>query len=472
MHAITGETISNVLDRTGSEENGFLRNGCRLNFGHHVHGQTKSGWTLVGVSFLLFVLTCGINLRAGELDQFVQQKTEAFDRKLKTKESFGKLGTGYRFQFTSQTWKDRMWTHDLRLFVPQDAEGDIPVFMVVIGGEGSWKPMKMTAQFTEGTGYALALLGNVPRQPMFSGLQEDNLIAHTFVEYLDTGDTSWPLLFPMTRSVVRAMDALDGFAKEISVDSFHEYVVGGASKRGWTAWLTGAVDERVSGMIPMVYDNLNVPKQMQNQLDMWGKYSDKIKPYTKRNIPERLNSERGRKLVELVDPYSYRDRYEVPTLMISGTNDPFWPVNSVNVFLDELQHDVHQLYIPNAGHGVGEEFFNVANTIKAFLLYANGDVPFPVVRAEAKRKEDQVRITWSSKRESTPDQVSLWVARNDSTDYRRAEWKRKKLNPETESHVIPLTSSSHLACFLRFSFTLDGPSFQLSSRVFLFKSIQ
>ena len=37
----------------------------------------------------------------------------------------------------------------------------------------------------------------VPFQPMFDGLKEDDLIAHTFVEFARPGDASWPLLLPM-----------------------------------------------------------------------------------------------------------------------------------------------------------------------------------------------------------------------------------------------------------------------------------
>src|SRR6185503_8360609 len=63
----------------------------------------------------------------------------------------------------------------------------------------------------------IIVLSQVPYQPMFGGRKEDALIAFTFDKFLlnDGGERSnWPLMLPMTKSAVRAMDASAAFLKK------------------------------------------------------------------------------------------------------------------------------------------------------------------------------------------------------------------------------------------------------------------
>ena len=108
-----------------------------------------------------------------------------------------------------------------------------------------WLPASLAviAAIWAGT-IAPRVLGQVPFQPLFD-LSEDRLIAHTFERYLATGDAEWPLLLPMVNSVVRAFDASSQASEREWGSPLERFTVTGGSKRGWTTWLTAAVDRRV-----------------------------------------------------------------------------------------------------------------------------------------------------------------------------------------------------------------------------------
>ena len=143
------------------------------------------------------------------------------------------------------------------------------------------------------------MLPQVPNQPLLGDKTEDTLIAETFVRYLETKDENWPLLFPdgQERGPGDGRGAGIGRRKHGKAE-VKRFVVTGGSKRGWTTWLTGAVDDRVVAIAPMVIVMLNMGQQGPNQLEVWGKYSEQIDDYVQRGLMETAEDARRHRALE------------------------------------------------------------------------------------------------------------------------------------------------------------------------------
>jgi PhoPQ-activated pathogenicity-related protein len=139
------------------------------------------------------------------------------------------------------------------------------------------------------------------------------------------------------KSLVKAMDALQAFAQREWNFIVRTFVVSGGSKRGWTTWLTAAADPRVKAIAPMVIDTLNMQAQLPHQLKSYGRYSEMIGDYVKRDLVPMPKTAAAKKLWSMVDPWVYREKLTMPTMIINGANDPYWTVDALNLYWDDLK---------------------------------------------------------------------------------------------------------------------------------------
>ncbi len=259
-----------------------------------------------------------------------------------------------RLEMTSQRWREHVWTHRLQVVRPNRVRNPDIAFLFITGDGDGRGNLPMLRILAERAGAIAAVVTRVPNQPLYDGRKEDALIAYTFDQYLKTGDETWPLLFPMVKSAVRAMDTVESFADRAYHQKVERFVVSGASKRGWTTWLTAAIDGRVKAIAPMVIDMLNMKKQIEWAEKCYGKQSEQIHDYTDLNLHLKLDEPAIVRLRGWVDPYSYRQRYNMPKLLLLGTNDPYWTVDSLRHYWNDLPEPKLIYQTPNAGHDLGD----------------------------------------------------------------------------------------------------------------------
>ena len=347
----------------------------------------------------------------------------------------GKLdGTDYvQVLLTSQTWRDIAWKHQLVVFRPAKVEASTRQALLFIDG-GRWNPKYENAQqdlpreasvFTRlanAIRAPVAVVREVPFQPLFER-REDALIAYTFDSFLNTGDTDWPLLLPMVKSAARAMDAVQQIAQERWHIPIERFTVTGASKRGWTSWLTAAVDARVAGVAPMVIDMLNMRAQINLQRATFGDLSEEINDYSGIDLPGRIDSDLGHKLVGMVDPYSYRASLVQPKLILLGTNDRYWPLDALKLYWDGLPEPKRVLYMPNQGHSLRDVDRLIGGLAALHRYSAHGQTLPELSWSWNTAATDRLELTVHSSRR--PRELTAWSASSTTRDFRDAHWSQE-----------------------------------------------
>lgn len=429
------------------------------------------------LTLLFLVATPALGLAApdelappSDLVDYVTKKDASFSWKLADKRETD-AGTVYEIDLISQTWQDIKWDHKLQVFVPKGAKPQSTMVLWNQGGRPSAASGVLGLQISDRVKAPVAFLFGVPKQPLFGGKVEDTLIAETFVQYLATKDGSWPLLFPMVKSVVRAMDVLQAFAKEEWKFEVKSFVITGASKRGWTSWLTAASgDKRVKAIAPLVIDTLNMPVQMKNQVAAFGKPSEMIKDYTERKLVPIPDTAEAKKLWRMVDPWAYRERVTVPKMIINGANDPYWPLDALNSYWDDLKGEKWVLYVPNAGHDLRETDkdgkkelipIRAVNTLSAFARCQIFDRPMPNLSWVCDEKAGVCRLEVSTA--AKPTGMRVWVAESETRDFRRARWA------EDAAAKFPATvhapEKGFRAFYAETEYDLDGLKFTLCTQI-------
>jgi PhoPQ-activated pathogenicity-related protein len=274
----------------------------------------------------------------------------------------------------------------------------------------------------------------VPNQPLFGELTEDEIISYTLHQYRQDKDITWPLLFPMVKSAARAMDAVQEFAKQELGNTIEKFVISGASKRGWTTWLTGAMDARVMAICPMVIDVLNMPVQMDYQIAMWQDYSPQIEDYVKLEIPQAVSTPDGRDLVTMIDPFSYRDKLTMPKTIFMGTNDEYWTVDAIRHYIDAIPGENYIHYTPNAGHDLGGAE-QALLTLSAFFAETLQGKMHPKCAWSISEIDGQILLNVDVEKTAL-QQVRLWTAESADSDFRDAVWNAQVISEEGEPVVL------------------------------------
>lgn len=414
------------------------------------------------------------------LESYLDIEDDAFAWEVKDSFEIGDV-TAYDLLLTSQKWREHTWKHQLTVLVPKEVAYDGSLLFITGGsltdGMPNWKTKEKNgsesaamAQIAQKNKAIVSIVRQVPMQPLYDGdLVEDQLISFTLHNYKNDKDPTWPLLFPMVKSAVRAMDAVQEFSKEKLQQDVTRFTVSGASKRGWTTWLTGASDKRVEAIGPMVIDVLNMPVSLDYHITAWDAYSVQINDYIKLEIPQTVNTADGNALTQMIDPYSYREKLTMPKLIFIGTNDEYWPVDAVKNYIKDIPGENYIHYTPNAGHNLdgGEK---ALQSLSAFWGHTLKKEPHTELDYELSSDKTSATLSVTSDSEDLKS-AYLWSAASDDRDFRDEEWSSIKIGPangETTSEKIEFPESGYKAFYIDLEYAdPNGGTYTKSTRMYL-----
>ncbi len=372
--------------------------------------------------------------------------------------------------FFAQTWGGYPWKHHLVILWPKELGPTLTplIFITITYHHFAHQERVLYSRAARDAKQPLVILYDNPNGPFYH-LNEDPLIAYTFKRSLETGDATWPLLFPMTKSVVRAMDVVAAFSKERRKLDARKFVITGASKRGWTTWLSAAADDRVAGIAPIVYNNLNLPAQMKHQKEIWGGYSPMIQPYTRLGLQDLLPTEQGRRLAAMVDPYTFRETLTLPKLIINATRDQFWALDAADFYYNALTGPRNLLYLPNSGHRV-KDLNRVERSLTAFWRAVSEGSALPALQASLAHDNSREGRSVLTVHPGGPVQeVRWWVSRSDTADFRKSRWTSTVTAEARESYTLPIEPPTAGAVAVFAEAVYQGPTgrYTLSSSLYV-----
>lgn len=278
---------------------------------------------------MLFISPAGLALSAGENNKNIDLTHVISDYRI----SLTSLPLDYsllekkqrpgvmlqRFNLNSQTWSPQgvvspeRWQNGVDIYIPDSAREKNALVVINNGSNnnGSGTPVAPTnfneeelSRIAIATRTVVISVSNVPNQVLsYQGvttpLGEDNSVAYSWKLFI--GDThkyqDASLHIPMAASVSQAFRLAK---KELTQQNINKFIVTGASKRGWAAWLTALSGPDVGAVVPFAMDLLNTQKSLEHMYQSYGKnWPVAFYPYYNQGIDQQVGTDKFARLMRL-----------------------------------------------------------------------------------------------------------------------------------------------------------------------------
>ncbi|EIO6713790.1 PhoPQ-regulated protein [Salmonella enterica] len=402
---------------------------------------------------MLFISPAGLALSAGENNKNIDLTHVISDYRI----SLTSLPLDYsllekkqrpgvmlqRFNLNSQTWSPQgvvspeRWQNGVDIYIPDSAREKNALVVINNGSNnnGSGTPVAPTnfneeelSRIAIATRTVVISVSNVPNQVLsYQGvttpLGEDNSVAYSWKLFI--GDThkyqDASLHIPMAASVSQAFRLAK---KELTQQNINKFIVTGASKRGWAAWLTALSDPDVGAVVPFALDLLNTQKSLEHMYQSYGKnWPVAFYPYYNQGIDQQVGTDKFARLMRLEDPLTYLntdmgDRLKIDKYIINASGDDFYVPDNSHFYYGLLPGSKSLRVVPNSTHN---GILSVAEqSLITFVNRFQEKQKLPEITENVQSRGDgkkELVVNFSEK----PVAILQWTARNPAArDFRYA----------------------------------------------------
>lgn len=386
----------------------------------------------------------------------------------------GMSWTAKAVNLTSQAWmtedewgadwggEDAHWWHYMMVITPD----------IIADGRETWNGLYVTGgkntaaapgrhsedimsitELAMSTGMTWTVLFQVPNFPIYlrnpdgtttGNLGEDAMLSYTFVRYMDFvkngGDpqdaagADWAVLLPMTKSVFAAMAASEEVCGFLPKDGAKmEWVMTGASKRGWTTWLAGAVDmarpekdRRIRSIAPIVLDGLSFDDMLHMHWGAYGGWSFTMSSFIEAGFTARLDDKETEDLWRLVDPVYYVERFKgLPKLVADSTGDEWFLPDDSKHWIAAMQENgpVSLTMIPDADHSMVTGLPALIPTIGSFALSSLQQRAWPQFTWDMDLATGSMTVKIDPEFADLKRTVQLWQSHTNRADSPRRDFR-------------------------------------------------
>lgn len=402
---------------------------------------------------MLFISPAGLALSAGENNKNIDLTHVISDYRI----SLTSLPLDYsllekkqrpgvmlqRFNLNSQTWSPQgvvspeRWQNGVDIYIPDSAREKNALVVINNGSNnnGSGTPVAPTnfneeelSRIAIATRTVVISVSNVPNQVLsYQGvttpLGEDNSVAYSWKLFI--GDThkyqDASLHIPMAASVSQAFRLAK---KELTQQNINKFIITGASKRGWAAWLTALSDPDVGAVVPFAMDLLNTQKSLEHMYQSYGKnWPVAFYPYYNQGIDQQVGTDKFARLMRLEDPLTYLntdmgDRLKIDKYIINASGDDFYVPDNSHFYYGLLPGSKSLRVVPNSTHN---GILSVAEqSLITFVNRFQEKQKLPEITENVQSRGDgkkELVVNFSEK----PVAILQWTARNPAArDFRYA----------------------------------------------------